>query len=129
MKEDLDRKERAVPPGIEIPGIPARKLVKGATMRKATFVRKYHGHGYDAHMVYLVYSYRGHEYTVYENLAQGNEPLAWQHRNEQSQIDQLIEQEEKEKNAHPKSCRYEDTAQYAIDQFLNYVNGEPSDYD
>jgi hypothetical protein len=28
MKEDLDRKEGAVPPGIEIPGIPARKLVK-----------------------------------------------------------------------------------------------------
>lgn len=27
MKKDLDRKERAVPPGIEIPGIPARKLV------------------------------------------------------------------------------------------------------
>lgn len=27
MKEDLDRKERAVPPGIEIPGIPARKPV------------------------------------------------------------------------------------------------------
>ena len=25
MKEDLDRKERAVPPGIEIPGIPAQK--------------------------------------------------------------------------------------------------------
>lgn len=38
-------------------------------MRKATFIRKYYGHGYDAHMVYLVYSYRGHEYTVYENLA------------------------------------------------------------
>lgn len=28
MKEDLDRKEGAAPPGIEIPGIPARKLVK-----------------------------------------------------------------------------------------------------
>jgi hypothetical protein len=27
MKEDLDRKEGAVPPSIEIPGIPARKLV------------------------------------------------------------------------------------------------------
>lgn len=80
-------------------------------------------------MVYLVYSYRGHEYTAYENLAQGNEPLAWQHRNEQSQIDQLIEQEEKEKNAQPKPSRYEDTAQYAFDQFLNYVNGEPSDFD
>lgn len=66
-------------------------------MRKATFIRKYYGHGYDAHMVYLVYSYRGHEYTVYENLAQGNEPLSWQHRNEQSQIDQLIEQKEQER--------------------------------
>lgn len=30
MKEDLDRKERAVPPGIEIPGILARKKVKRA---------------------------------------------------------------------------------------------------
>lgn len=51
-------------------------------MRKATFVRKYYGHGYDAHMVYLDYMYRGHEYTVEENLLQGNRPLAWQHRDE-----------------------------------------------
>ncbi|WP_368094397.1 hypothetical protein [Bifidobacterium catenulatum] len=80
-------------------------------------------------MVYLVYSYRGHEYTVYENLAQGNEPLAWQHRNEQSQIDQLIEQEEQEKNTQPKPCRYEDTAQYALDQLYNFLDGEPSDFD
>lgn len=28
MKKDLKGKERAVPPGIEIPSIPARKLVK-----------------------------------------------------------------------------------------------------
>lgn len=28
MKEDLGRKERAVPPGIETPGIPAQKMVK-----------------------------------------------------------------------------------------------------
>lgn len=35
MKEDLDRKERAVPPGIEIPGIPARKLVKISTYEYA----------------------------------------------------------------------------------------------
>ena len=109
--------------------VPSTRLAERTAMRKATFIRKYYGHGYDAHMVYLVYSYRGHEYTVYENLAQGNEPLAWQHRNEQSQIDQLIEQEEKEKNAKPKPSRYEDTAQYAFDQFLNYVNGEPSDFD
>ena len=98
-------------------------------MRKATFVRKYYGHGYDAHMVYLDYSYRGHEYTVYENLLQGNRPLAWQHRDEQSRIDRLIEQEELEKNAEPKPCRYEDTAQYAFDQFCNFLDGKPSDFD
>lgn len=28
MKKDLKGKERVFPPGIEIPGIPARKLVK-----------------------------------------------------------------------------------------------------
>lgn len=28
MKKDLKGKERVVPPGIEIPGIPAQKLVK-----------------------------------------------------------------------------------------------------
>lgn len=89
-------------------------------MRKATFVRKYYGRGYDAHMVYLVYSYRGHEYTVYENLAQGNEPLSWQHRNEQDIIDRLVEQKDKEKNARP--CRYEDTAQYAVGQFLDFLD-------
>ena len=27
MKEDLDRKEGAVPPGIEIPGIPGMRMV------------------------------------------------------------------------------------------------------
>lgn len=96
---------------------------------KATFVRKYYGHGYDAHMVYLDYSYRGHEYTVYENLARGNEPLAWQHRNEQNRIDMLIEQEEREKNREAKPYRYEDTADYAFDQFLRYAEGEPSIFD
>lgn len=73
-------------------------------MRKATFVRKYYGRGYDAHMVYLVYSYRGHEYTVYENLVQGNEPLSWQRRNEQDIIDRLVEQEGRGKNARPCCC-------------------------
>ena len=88
-------------------------------MRKATFVRKYHGRGYESHMVYLVYSYRGHEYAVYENLAQGNEPLSWQHRREQNAIDELIEQKANEEEH--TSCRYEDTADYAIDQFLDFL--------
>lgn len=33
MKEDLARKEGSVPPGIEIPGIPARKLVNFQRLR------------------------------------------------------------------------------------------------
>lgn len=32
MKEDLDRKEGAVPPGIEIPGIPAQKMVNDTSV-------------------------------------------------------------------------------------------------
>lgn len=39
MKEDLDRKERAVPPGIEIPGIPARKLVNAVEKAIASSFR------------------------------------------------------------------------------------------
>ena len=98
-------------------------------MRKATFVRKYYGQGYDAHMVYLDYEYRGHEYTVCENRAKGNAPLSWQHRSEQARIDQLIEQEERDKNAKLEPCRYEDTAQYALDQLYNFFDGEPSVFD
>lgn len=93
---------------------------------KATFVRKYYGHGYDAHMVYLVYTYRGHEYTVEESSrAAGSNDLAWQHRFEQDRIDEIIEWENRPK----KPYRYEDTADYAFDQFLRYVEGEPSIFD
>lgn len=80
-------------------------------------------------MVYLDYEYRGHEYTVEENLRHGNRPLAWQHRDEQSRIDQLIELEEREKNAKQEPCRYEDTADYVFEQFSRFLDGEPSDFD
>lgn len=97
---------------------------------KAKFVRKYYGHGYDAHMVYLDYTYRGHEYTVEESSrAAGSNDLAWQHHFEQNQIDLLIEQEEQEKNKEAKPYRYEDTAQYAFEQLMNYLDGKPSDFD
>ena len=98
-------------------------------MHKATFIRKYYGSGYDAHMVYLDYSYRGNEYTVCENRAKGNAPLSWQHGSEQARIDQLIEQEERDKNAKYKPYRYEDSPQYAIDQLCRYWDGESSDFD
>ncbi len=62
-------------------------------MKKAKFVRKYYGRGYDRDFVYLVYEYRGYKYVVEENTAKGSEPLSWQHRNEQAQIDRLIEEQ------------------------------------
>lgn len=96
-------------------------------MRKATFKYKYYGHGYDAAIVYLVYEYRGHEYTVFENRAKGNPPLAWQHGSEQALIDKQIEQENKP--ADHETIRYEDTDEYAIDQLMRYWDGEPSDFD
>ena len=67
-------------------------------MAKAKFIGKTYGTGYNRHFVYLEYEYRGHTYEVYENRAKGNEPLAWQHKNNQAMIDNLIESREKMKN-------------------------------
>ena len=85
-------------------------------MKKATFLRKYYGHGYTADMVYLDYSYRGHEYTVCENRVKGNEPLSWQHRQEQLRIDRLVEWG----NRSESSCCCED-AQSVLDWFLDTI--------
>lgn len=94
--------------------------------KKATFIRKYYGKGFDGDFIYLVYEYRGHEYTVYENRAKGNEPLAWQHRSEQAKIDRLIEEWNKPK----KPYRYEDSAQYGVDLFLEALaTGDDSIFD
>lgn len=65
---------------------------------KAKYIGKYNGTGYNRHMVYLEYEYRGYTYTVYENTAKGNEPLGWQHRAEQARIDNIIKAKEQEKN-------------------------------
>lgn len=70
-------------------------------MAKAKFIGKYYGTGYERDFVYLEYEYRGHKYEVYENRAKGNEPLSWQHKNAQANIDRLIELKEKEKNEKP----------------------------
>ena len=58
---------------------------------KAKFIDKWYGTGYDRNMVYLEYEYRGERYTVTENMAKGNEPLAWQHKSEQARIDRIID--------------------------------------
>ena len=94
--------------------------------KRATFVRKYHGRGFERDFVFLVYKYRGYEYIVYENRAKGNEPLAWQHKSEQARIDQLIEEENKPK----KPYRYEDSAQYGLDKFFEFLaTGDDSVFD
>ena len=89
-------------------------------MKKAKFLRKYYGRGYDRDFVYLVYEYRGHEYTVYENRAKGNEPLAWQHRQEQDLIDRLIEEQYRPK----KPYRYEDSWQAGVDAFYDALDND-----
>lgn len=85
-------------------------------MKKATFIGKTYGTGFDRDSVYLEYEYRGHRYEVYENRRKGNEPLSWQHRNAQAEIDQAIELEGKIKST--------EDAMVGFNLFWEYVNGE-----
>ena len=71
-------------------------------MLKAKYIGKTYGTGYNRDYVYLEYEYRGHTYEVYENRAKGNEPLAWQHKIAQGNIDRIIELEEKTNNTNAK---------------------------
>ena len=97
-------------------------------MRKAKFLRKYYGSGYDRAFVYWDYEYHGHEYTVELNRAKGSEPLAWQHRNAQDRIDSMIEYEERHKEAEKNGYKFED-AQAALDAFLDYIEGDEHAFD
>ncbi len=65
---------------------------------KAKFIQKYPIFGYNHKFegYELEYEYRGHTYSV-EEYIKGNEPLSWQHKFEQSRIDNLIELEKLEK--------------------------------
>ena len=77
------------------------KMNRTVENMKATFIGKYYGKGFDRNMVYLEYEYRGRTYTVYENRAKGNEPLSWQHRNAQADIDRSIELESTQQDKQP----------------------------
>lgn len=97
-------------------------------MGKATYKGKSYGRGYDRGTTYLFYEYRGHEYMVEDRHwmpAASDMTLAEQHHREQGRIDRLIEGQSKPQ----KPCRYEDTAGYAFDQLMRFMNGEPSDFD
>ena len=69
---------------------------------KAKFICKYIDK-YQKDILYLEYEYRGHTYSVYQNISKGNEPLSWQHRYEQDRIDRLIDMEEKQTNQDSKN--------------------------
>lgn len=84
---------------------------------RATFKYKYLS-GYKNEFLVFVYEYRGYEYSVFENLARGySVSLRSQHIQNQRRIDSIIE----DRNRPSKPVRREDTADYAIDEFLKYI--------
>lgn len=64
---------------------------------KAKFISRYPHRECKDFIIDLEYEYRGHRYTVQENLSRGNEPLSWQHKSEQDRIDSIIEMENRPK--------------------------------
>lgn len=86
-------------------------------MKKAKFIGKSYGTGFNRDFVFLGYEYRGRTYEVYENRAKGNEPLSWQHKNAQAIIDAEIEREEKQKE----SNFVEEPAQEGLNRFFEYL--------
>jgi len=85
-------------------------------MAKAKFIGKWLSRDFGNEYVNLEYEYRGHTYVVYENRTKGNEPLAWQHRNEQARIDDEIELEEKYKQADEQELM---SCDESLDYFFN----------
>lgn len=88
---------------------------------KAKYIGKFNGTGFNHHMVFFEYEYRGYTYTVYENTAKGNEPLSWQHRAEQARIDNIIKAKEQEKNITKEEIeKAQKELENAIDLFMNW---------
>lgn len=72
---------------------------------------------YDRDSVELEYEYRGETYWIHIHNTKGNEPLAWQHRNEQTRIDKELELREKIKENHEPV----ETAEEGFEYFLNMI--------
>lgn len=93
-------------------------MMATATGHKATFKCKYLS-GYNNEFLVFVYEYRGYEYSVFENLAKGySVSLRSQHIQNQRRIDSIIE--DRSRTCEP--VRKEDTADYAIDEFLKCID-------
>lgn len=78
---------------------------------KAKFISKYSHREYNNLIIELEYEYRGYRYIITENKTKGNEPLSWQHKNEQARIDHIIEMENKKENLESQSS--------SIDEAIN----------
>lgn len=88
-------------------------------MTGAKYIGKYYGTGYERNYIFLEYEYRGMKYEVYINTAKGNEPLAWQHRMNQDNIDKLLD---------TKSVATE-SSQVGFDKFWSWCEGKDVDWD
>ena len=78
---------------------------------KAKYIGRY-ADKYDRDSVELEYEYRGETYWIHIHNTKGNEPLAWQHRNEQARIDKELELREKIKENHESVETDEDWLDY-----------------
>lgn len=58
---------------------------------KAKYIGKFVDTSYGNYIIHLEYEYRGERYTVFEDRRKGNEPIAWQHRTWQDDIDRTLD--------------------------------------
>lgn len=70
---------------------------------------------YDRDSVELEYEYKGETYWIHIHNTKGNEPLAWQHRNEQARIDKELELREKE------NLKPTETVEDSLEYFFNII--------
>ncbi len=58
---------------------------------RAKFIDKTRERRFNEDFTIYFWEYRGMTYTTYVNHNKGNEPLAWQHKSEQSRIDAILD--------------------------------------
>lgn len=83
---------------------------------KAKYIGRY-ADKYDRDSVDLEYEYRGETYYVHIHNTKGNEPLVWQHRNEQARIDKELELKEKIKESYERV----ETVEEGLEYFFNMI--------
>lgn len=91
-------------------------------MYKAECVGETVANEYGKKVLYKSFRYRGYEYMVRYagwSAASDDEPYM-QHKREQQRIDQIIDWQKKP----TKQTKQEETVEYAMNMFMDYVNGD-----